>query len=67
MGVSYAIGNAIFGGTAEYVALSFKANGVEWGFAWYVVAVLCVALMSVIAMPDMQKAGHMASDDDPVA
>ena len=67
VGVSYAIGNAIFGGTAEYVALSFKANGVEWGFAWYVVAVLCVALMSVIAMPDMQKAGHMASDDDPVA
>ena len=67
VGVSYAIGNAIFGGTAEYVALSFKANGVEWGFAWYVVAVLCVALMSVIAMPDMQKAGHMARDDDPVA
>ena len=67
VGVSYAIGNAIFGGTAEYVALSFKANGVEWGFAWYVVAVLCVALISVIAMPDMQKSGHMASDDDPVA
>ena len=67
VGVSYAIGNAIFGGTAEYVALSFKANGAEWGFAWYVVAVLCVALISVIAMPDMQKSGHMASDDDPVA
>jgi metabolite-proton symporter len=66
VGLSYAIGNAIFGGSAEYVALSFKANGMEWGFAWYVVAVLFVALVSVIAMPDMQRAGHMAREDEPV-
>jgi MHS family alpha-ketoglutarate permease-like MFS transporter len=27
---SYAIANAGFGGTAEYVALWFKEHGIEW-------------------------------------
>ena len=59
VGLSYAIANAAFGGTAEYVALSLKAAGHEGAFAWYVVALLAVALVSVIAMPDMQRAGHL--------
>ncbi|MEA1064268.1 MFS family transporter [Erwinia sp. HR93] len=36
VGLSYAIANALFGGSAEYVALSLKAAGSESGFFWYV-------------------------------
>ncbi|WP_424813934.1 MFS family transporter [Roseococcus sp. YIM B11640] len=65
VGLSYAIANALFGGTAEYVALSFKASGNEGGFAWYVVAMMVVALISVSFMPDMQKHGHMRDEHSP--
>lgn len=65
VGLSYAIANALFGGTAEYVALSFKAAGNEGGFAWYVVAMMTVALVSVFFMPDMQKHGHMRDEHSP--
>jgi len=66
VGLSYAIANALFGGTAEYVALSFKANGMEGGFGWYVTALLVLALVSVAAMPDMQRYGHMRDEPSPV-
>lgn len=32
----YALANTLFGGTAEYVALSFNTGGWERGFYWYV-------------------------------
>lgn len=62
VGLSYAIGNAVFGGSAEYVALSFKNAGVESYFGWYVTFMLVVALISVILMPDMQKKGFMRDE-----
>ena len=34
VGVSYALGNAIFGGSAEYAALWLKATGIESSFYW---------------------------------
>lgn len=48
----YAIANTIFGGTAEYVALSFKQSGVERGFYWYVSAIIALSLIAYILMPD---------------
>ncbi len=36
VGLSYAVGNAIFGGSAEYVALGLKSMGHESYFYWYV-------------------------------
>lgn len=65
VGLSYAIANALFGGTAEYVALRFKINGAESYFAWYVTAMMAVALISVMAMPDMQRDGYIRDDSDP--
>jgi metabolite-proton symporter len=65
VGLSYAIANALFGGTAEYVALRFKAAGNEGAFAWYVVAMMTVALIAVSFMPDMQKHGHMRDEHSP--
>lgn len=46
VGFSYAIGNAVFGGSAEYVALSLKSAGIETTFFWYVSA-MCLTAMFV--------------------
>ncbi|MFD1802267.1 MFS family transporter [Mixta tenebrionis] len=45
VGLSYAVANAIFGGSAEYVALSLKAAGYETHFFWYVSVMGAVALL----------------------
>jgi MHS family alpha-ketoglutarate permease-like MFS transporter len=50
VGFSYAIGNALFGGSAEFVALSFKNAGNESGFYWYVTAVTAVALAAAFSL-----------------
>jgi MHS family alpha-ketoglutarate permease-like MFS transporter len=49
--LSYAIANAIFGGTAEFVALSFKAGGYESLFYWYVTAMLVLAFLVSFRLP----------------
>ncbi|WP_394844760.1 MFS family transporter [Pendulispora brunnea] len=59
VGLSYAIGNAAFGGTAEYVALQFKAHGIERGYFWYVTVLSAVALFASWAMPDPRKHGYL--------
>ena len=52
VGLSYAVANAAFGGTAEYVALWFKGEGRESWFFWYVAALCLVGLVVVyVAMP----------------
>lgn len=46
----YAIANALFGGTAEYVALWFKNGGIESGFYWYVAGCAAVSLIVYLSM-----------------
>lgn len=43
VGLSYAVANALFGGSAEYVALSLKSVGMESSFFWYVTAMAVLA------------------------
>lgn len=45
VGLSYAVANALFGGSAEYVALSLKAYGSETSFFWYVSLMGAVAFL----------------------
>ncbi len=45
VGLSYAVANALFGGSAEYVALSLKSVGAETAFFWYVTALGAVAFV----------------------
>lgn len=45
VGLSYAVANALFGGSAEYVALSLKSLGSETAFFWYVSAMGAVAFL----------------------
>ena len=58
----YAIANAIFGGTAEYVALWFKQAGWERGFYWYVTAMIGVSLVTYWRMRDTQKRSRILED-----
>ncbi|WP_298775500.1 MFS transporter [uncultured Shewanella sp.] len=51
----YSISVAIFGGTAEYIALYFKDIGIESGFYWYVTFCIFCSLMTYIFMPDTMK------------
>jgi hypothetical protein len=50
VGLTYGIGNALFGGTAEYVALQFKRLGQEQLFFWYVSGIACVTLVTALTM-----------------
>jgi MFS transporter, MHS family, alpha-ketoglutarate permease len=59
VGLAYAIANAVFGGSAEYMALLFKDYGVESYFFWYVTAMCAVALLSAFSMPDSRKHGYL--------
>ncbi|QCR37017.1 MFS family transporter [Nissabacter sp. SGAir0207] len=45
VGLSYAVANAMFGGSAEYVALSLKSWGIENVFFWYVSGMALLAFL----------------------
>ena len=55
VGLPYALTVAVFGGTAEYVALWLKNAGHESWFYWYVSAAIAISLAVYIAMPDTKK------------
>jgi MHS family alpha-ketoglutarate permease-like MFS transporter len=58
----YAISNAIFGGTAEYVALWFKQGGHETWFYTYVTVVIAGSLMIYLTMRDTKKHSRIVED-----
>lgn len=58
----YAIANATFGGTAEYVALSLRSNGREPYFFFYVAALAGIAFIAALAMPDLGRHGYLDGD-----
>lgn len=58
----YAIANAIFGGTAEYVALWFKSVGAESTYFWYVTVMIGVSLLVFIFMRDTKHRSMIIHD-----
>ena len=56
----YAVTVAIFGGTAEYIALWAKSAGHEAWYFWYVTVCVAISLTVYVAMPETQRA--MADD-----
>lgn len=58
----YAVGNTLFGGTAEYVALWFKQAGMESGFYWYVSGILAVTTVGFILLPETKKHSLILED-----
>ncbi|EJF75726.1 MFS transporter [Bartonella alsatica] len=59
VGLSFAIGNALFGGSAEYVALGLKNIGYETIFSFYIIGMMIIALISILLMPDIDKEGYL--------
>lgn len=51
----YAVANTVFGGTAEYVALWFKAHENERGFYVYVTVMIALSLVVYARMRDTRK------------
>jgi len=51
VGLAYAVGNALFGGSAEYVALALKNAGVESAFYGYVTFMMAVAFLVSLRLP----------------
>ncbi len=56
----YAVTVAVFGGTAEYIALWAKSAGHEAWYFWYVTVCVAISLIVYVAMPETQRA--MADD-----
>ena len=51
VGLAYAISNALFGGSAEYVALALKNVGHESAFFWYVTFMMAIAFVVALRLP----------------
>jgi MHS family alpha-ketoglutarate permease-like MFS transporter len=58
VGFPYSIAVAIFGGTAEYIALWFKGAGHETWFYWYVTGCIFISLLVYGTMKDTSKLSH---------
>jgi len=58
----YAIGNAIFAGTLEMVALGLKGAGVEWVFYFYVAAVIAMAGVATLLLPETRERSLIVGD-----
>jgi len=58
VGLAYAIGNAVFGGSAEYVALSLKGAGIESAFYWYVTAMMVITFLFSLRLPKQAEYLH---------
>ena len=52
VGLPFAVTVALFGGTAEYVALWFKSQGHETWFYWYVTGCIALSLLVYSGMRD---------------
>ncbi|HET9813504.1 MAG TPA: MFS transporter [Sphingomicrobium sp.] len=58
----YAVGNTIFGGTAEYAALWFKQAGAESGFYWYLTAIIGMAAIAFVMLPETKRTSLIVED-----
>ena len=60
VGLAYAVANAIFGGSAEFVALALKNAGHENAFFWYVSVMMVIAFMFSLRLP--KQAAYLHHD-----
>lgn len=61
VGMSYAVANALFGGSAEYVALGLKSIAHETAFYWYVTAMMAITFLVSLRLP---REGRYLHHDD---
>lgn len=59
VGLPYALTVAIFGGTAEYLALQFKSSGHEAWFYWYITGCIAVSLLVYVFMKETKRTSKL--------
>lgn len=59
VGLAHSISIAIFGGSAEYIALLCKQAGYEQVYFWYVAAICAVAFVTALLMREPRRASMM--------
>ena len=62
VGFPYAIGNALCGGTAEYVALFLRGAGAENSYFYYVAVMGGLVFIAAWLMPDLRRHGYLDGD-----
>ncbi len=62
VGLPYAIANALFGGSAESLALWFKTIGHEAGFYVYASVMLVFAFLVTLWLPDTRRTSQIVED-----
>jgi MHS family alpha-ketoglutarate permease-like MFS transporter len=62
VGLPYALTLAIFGGSAEYLALQFKSWGNEPAYYWYVTAAAAISLVVYWRMADTKQTSRIGHD-----
>ncbi len=65
VGLPYALTVALFGGTAEYVALWFKESQHESYFYWYITGCIAISLLVYLTMKDTKKTSQINQDLKP--
>ncbi|MCA8830354.1 MFS transporter [Hymenobacter pini] len=63
VGLPYALTVAIFGGSAEYLALLAKDHGVEHWFYWYVTACAAASLLVYWRMADTRTTSRISQEE----
>src|SRR5690606_26113973 len=63
-GLPHALTVALFGGSAEYVALWLKNAGYEEWFYWYVTLGILISLLMFVFMKDTKKMNRMDGEPD---
>lgn len=62
VGLPYALTVAIFGGSAEYIALLFKQQNVAHYYYWYITACISFSLVVYIFMKDTKQTSMLNKD-----
>lgn len=63
-GLPHAITVALFGGSAEYIALWLKNAGYEEWFHWYITLAIGISLVMFVCMKDTKKINSMEGEPD---
>ena len=63
-GLPHAITVALFGGSAEYVALWLKNAGHEMWFYWYITLAILISLVMFVCMKDTRTNNRMVGEPD---
>jgi len=63
VGLPYGVTVAVFGGSAEYIALWFKGKGHESYFYWYITGCITISLLVYLFMKDTRLSSRLSEEE----